>query len=687
MNMHTIMNSLQTASANKANSPMNLRSGQMIAGKVLELYPNQKAKIQIGGMQVVAQLETALSAKQGYIFQVVSTTNTLHLKKVNDISLASSQSLERLLQQLGVSPTNNNRELLTQLLSKNIPFTNEDAQLIARLLEKFGGNRLNQELLLTMVEKKLPITEQVFQSLQAVQQNNIGTDMKGLMNQLQSIVNQSANGSSPQLPQMMINHLNQFLGATQMTNSFPLLSNENSQILFQLMQRIGQIEPDVSLSKFQTIMQQMTSQLNPNPSSEVISRQLLQNQFIQQTKPVVQQLQPLLTKSDAEFLLHSIQNSQTVMQNSQQIANILLKSDWESANFLTPHNKAVIQQFTKEVLQFRLQENVRQLLQSQLPFNHGEQRNFDMLLKRLSNENQPNNQPNQVIQELKNMLSNSDMLPKIVSTMTRTEIETIQNWLRNPLTSLAQNQQIADLLQKINIQQFSQQEAGVVREFLLKTDQLITNEPQSVRDHFLSLMKQFIQNSGIQDEANILQQKDDQQSLSLKQLLLLGTQQGTELGGERAAKLLQTLTGMQLQMINQEQSFTHLNMQFPGEKFGLMEDIRIQFEGKKNGSSKEIDPDYCKVLFHLNLNKLGETMIAMSIQKRVVHLTVYNDRDGVKPVLAMFKPLLKEKLADLNYNLTSVTWKSTKEEDSGNRDIGKHNPYVPRTVEGIDFRV
>ncbi len=79
-------------------------------------------------------------------------------------------------------------------------------------------------------------------------------------------------------------------------------------------------------------------------------------------------------------------------------------------------------------------------------------------------------------------------------------------------------------------------------------------------------------------------------------------------------------------------------------------------------------------------------MIAMSIQKRIVHITVYNDKELAPPLLSMYKPQLEERLEELNYQLTSVVWKKMSDQQ-----IGKlpRQPYIKESTrtEGIDFRI
>ncbi len=143
------------------------------------------------------------------------------------------------------------------------------------------------------------------------------------------------------------------------------------------------------------------------------------------------------------------------------------------------------------------------------------------------------------------------------------------------------DQRAIQILTKVMGQQLTQDEMFVAREILQRLDQMNPNDPQSVKNHFITLIKHFIETSGIQDEAQLLKQKGQQiEPLSLKQTLLLLSQHSTDSIGDKMTRLLQTLTGLQLQMVNDHQMY-ELNLQIPAEKLGLANDIVLQFAGKR----------------------------------------------------------------------------------------------------------
>lgn len=74
-----------------------LRNGQIIQGKVMKLFPNQRAEIQIGGQKVIAKLDASLTLHRSYHFQVQIKGGIIYLhvlaeqqKKTNESSSSSS---------------------------------------------------------------------------------------------------------------------------------------------------------------------------------------------------------------------------------------------------------------------------------------------------------------------------------------------------------------------------------------------------------------------------------------------------------------------------------------------------------------------------------------------------------------------------------------------------------------------
>ncbi|WP_208592456.1 hypothetical protein [Gracilibacillus suaedae] len=665
-----------------------LKPGQMLTGKVLELYPNQRAAIQLGSSQVVAQLETALTSKQDYLFQVTSIGDVIRLKKISDSPLQSNRPVsDQIMQQLGLNNNQQLKNLIQQLVSQNIPFTHKDGQALAKLLEQFGGNSANRELLLIMTKQNFPLTEQVFRSLQVFQSSQLGTQINQLYQQLapfnqsnsllsqlqqqlslfaapslpqeQSMLQQFVHTNQPALEQVLSKATpDQLSSLQQLTNGERLTNNQTQDFTQQLNQILKQQLPfqkgerqafQLFLQRFEQMLQQgsvtntfksivqhqgfFQKVMQVIPSQD---RQMLQQWLQSSSQPSVSQERQVLT------VLQQL-HAQQLPQSGQNIVRALLLHLGTS----NPQSLQVKDQFLHVMKHFVQTSGIQDEAQ-------------------LAQANRSNSTPH----------SASQLLQSMMTGMSPQNRQVMERWVAQAQPTMTQNQQVAEVLQRINLQQIPQSEQSLVRQLLLSleaSDQVINKE------QFLQLVRQVIQQAEVTIQTREMEH-------SLKQNLLLANQQHPDTANNQMQRLIQSLTGMQLNMLQDEQAITQQSFQIPGERFGLAKDIRMQFEGKKRKDSEEIDPEFCRVLFHLHLHTLGETMITMSIQKRIVHIAVYNDQQGIKPLMDSFTPLLKEKLSSLNYQLSSVTQKplSDKEQHAINSN---RTAYKPMQREGIDYRV
>src|SRR5699024_11224296 len=69
-----------------------------------------------------------------------------------------------------------------------------------------------------------------------------------------------------------------------------------------------------------------------------------------------------------------------------------------------------------------------------------------------------------------------------------------------------------------------------------------------------------------------------------------------------------------------------------------------------------IDSDFCRILFVLELEKMNETMIDMQIQKRIISVNIYNEQKEPSMVELLI-PSLKDSLDKLDYQLSTVQCK------------------------------
>src|SRR5690625_7488935 len=69
-----LRNSFKT---NEKQSVIMLRNGQIVQGKILKLYPGNRAKIQINGTKMIEEIGTHLRSGDTYFFHVVQAKDQL----------------------------------------------------------------------------------------------------------------------------------------------------------------------------------------------------------------------------------------------------------------------------------------------------------------------------------------------------------------------------------------------------------------------------------------------------------------------------------------------------------------------------------------------------------------------------------------------------------------------------------
>lgn len=139
---------------------------------------------------------------------------------------------------------------------------------------------------------------------------------------------------------------------------------------------------------------------------------------------------------------------------------------------------------------------------------------------------------------------------------------------------------------------------------------------------------------------------------TLKALLLQFHQQSTGPERDLAGQLIHKITGYQL-LAREDGPVTSLYMQLPIVLGNEPRDVMIQWEGRQKGTGA-IDPNYCRILFCLQLEYLNETIVDVTVQNRVVNIGIINDLPQLPLLTKKMGSKLKESLAVLNYHLSDI---------------------------------
>lgn len=175
-------------------------------------------------------------------------------------------------------------------------------------------------------------------------------------------------------------------------------------------------------------------------------------------------------------------------------------------------------------------------------------------------------------------------------------------------------------------------------------------------------LKNLLLKTGFFYEAELrkLTKGQDVDTTALRQSLkglLMALSQNSQDGGDTLHQtinhLLQHINGQQLQSLHMDRSFVQLLFTFPLRIQDELRDIRLFWEGKRNKDGN-VDPNYCKIAFQLDLPHLNETVLHILVQERRVSVSVYNDHPLAEALIQGHSARLTEKLEAIGYNLVSV---------------------------------
>lgn len=216
-------------------SLIELMPGQVFQGKVLKLFPDNLATVQLGGLTVTAHLETPLELGQRTWLQVQPGGQPVTLRVINQPGQpgqASEASMEGLAKALGAPITKESLSLLHKAVDAGIPLSAESLRSFERIIAETGADPTVEDAIMLAAKKGLPLTKETVLALRAFAGN---TSLEGEMGKLFRLAQQVM--AQPEgLPVDIKEGLQQLLtriegarnGLAQVKNSFALSSSSSS---------------------------------------------------------------------------------------------------------------------------------------------------------------------------------------------------------------------------------------------------------------------------------------------------------------------------------------------------------------------------------------------------------------------------------------------------------------------------
>lgn len=221
---------------------------------------------------------------------------------------------------------------------------------------------------------------------------------------------------------------------------------------------------------------------------------------------------------------------------------------------------------------------------------------------------------------------------------------------------------------------------------------IIAQDIEKNADGLAGVLSFFQKKAGLKAEISILQQlakgtDSIRQEENLKLLLLSASRKQSDPAvKEKIDQLISKLNGQTLLSADHGFTLNHF-MQLPLHYGDFQSDLNIEWTGRKNDKG-EIDPDYCRILFYLNMNVLKDVMIDLHIQNRIVTVTIYNQSIPFHALLRKHADALKQKLQQHHYSVSSIKIEQFKEaEDHHSQFMNRVMYRNHRAVQGVDLKI
>ncbi|PIC71787.1 hypothetical protein CSV77_00845 [Sporosarcina sp. P16b] len=738
MNLHSL--SATSARAITETQPLSLKEGQMIHGKVTQLFPGQMAQVQVGNQQLYAKLEVPMQAGDHYYFKVNGTEPELQLQVISGPMRGESQSsqLTQLMESLHVPKTQEMKDILATIIKQKIPMTKENILEAVSLLKSLPDG-MKAEALATLgkiAEAKLPFTPAVFQSLLQVHTSTIAQQLSTLLANIQSDSNLPSATRERLLAtiQSLSSPLSTVIGKELLNQSVAQLLNPQATqadrfTALQLLKNAAILPAQTSLANLPQVMAELVTKANTQTAYAT-------NDMINQrdSNKAIHSLVSQLSQTPAA-------NQQTIkalVQNiTQQLPNVALPEHVKNTlrtvinqlneQPLTASSKAtIVEQFTKVLTQATATPTTAPLAPSSIahqatviPATVQAVQAAISQISQLPVSDQETIKVN--MQHLTQQLSSNSALPE---SMKQALQNILNQYVQQPVTEGAKTALVEQLSHTL-IQQASRQDVPVQQQTVMKEVQQSVQSlllPFDQADEAIRALMQTAEKSGNILVKQLIQTAEAQVSQAMNGVVMkeaiqhvlstLGVNYEAMLGGKEPdiAHLASALKPQLLSML-QDPSLSpplrdaaeamvlrmngtllqsgdlgaqqQLIMQLPLEMFGKKIDATLQWNSRMKENGK-IDPAFARILFYLELESLSTTLVDMNVQDKVVNLTIFNDMPSLKVVGTDFQDQLKEGLEGVGYKLSGITFKPFTEKQ---QEVKLSASTFQSDEGGVDFKI
>ena len=627
-----------------------LKQGQVIVGRVKETNSDGTTTILVGNKEISAKIQgNGLRDNGVYAFKVVSNQDgTAELKPYLPNQMSTKQFdglVEDLLSQFRLGKGNDQaRTLLEGLLQKGSPL---ERQSLVQMLNLVGNQKLTPEVLHTldfMNKNSIPFEKNIFQAVMAA------NTKQTLSNDLQQLIQNIQNVKSP-----VADALKQWF----------IQFDKSQQTLQTIAQAQISAQKQQALPIFQKgdmIFQNLTTNSLPKLTAESIMGQI-KNQF------------PTLTSNDIHVLVRGMNQAVT-----QVLPKVLNQLGFEQG---------------KQLLQTLI--NVGRMV---LPSEVGDttMQGLDKIFSlQLSRANQMQNSMSQTT-EASVATAKPQMGTHVLgqSAASQANVQVNQNEASARAESNVNNNQTQNINAEKSAMLGKNSISQPMENQMQQRGQITEGSTQiAQKDSFEYLTAQFMKNIvgklGLNYE-HIL--RNNQRDLSIEEQLkplLLQAMSDDHLPPavrKDAESLLNRLTGLQVMTQTADVSLQSYHMSIPLFGFGLNSDLEVCWQGKRKEKG-DLDPDFCRVIFDVELGEIGRTVMDMQIVDRIIRLGIYTEEDITETAHA-FVDGLEVGIENLGYQLGNLNF-HTVDLTTENQNAGFHASMMEwleqSDYKGFDIRI
>ncbi|WP_110929399.1 hypothetical protein [Bacillus massiliglaciei] len=208
--------------------------------------------------------------------------------------------------------------------------------------------------------------------------------------------------------------------------------------------------------------------------------------------------------------------------------------------------------------------------------------------------------------------------------------------------------------------------------------------------NFSMHLKKLISLLGLQLENSLSKyhsgQGNTEPEMMLKPLLLkLLAESQPEPIKEAAGQLVQKLTAQQLSF-RETGPLQQFQVTVPLILKDWKTDLTMEWSGRKKEDGS-IDPEFCRIIFYLNLEQLAETVIDVQIQGEVITMTIANQMgEQMDRFAAGHVETMRESLDRLGYRLSGIVFKQSGQD--GTAGMKKSGSAAPKEIyDRLDIRI